>query len=73
MILKTRVRKDCGDISSYINKPVKNGLNQVVGTITDAKELADCIELTMDVKEPESLIKPVTKSFSINSRSREDY
>ena len=64
MISKTKVDKT-QDCIEYINKPVINGLGETIGLITDAIEIGEYIELTMNMELPIPLAKPLTQSFEI--------
>jgi hypothetical protein len=66
MIVTTRVKNEGLPVSQYINKPVKNSFNESIGIITKAEEIGDYVELTMYIRPPESLIKPMARSFSID-------
>lgn len=68
MELKTIVPKE-GDILSYMNKPVKNGMGEVIGVIIKAEDLGDNVELTMNVMMPELVSRPLVRSsFSIGGK-----
>lgn len=67
MIMTIKVLKEC-PVEGYVDHPVTNNIGEKIGVITEALDLGEYVELTMDVKIPEPISRPLTTGFSIRSR-----